>query len=232
MDTMGVVLSSETNEKLGAAEHSSELPNLAALLGYDTDNIPIEGFKARSGVRNMPIGRKEILQGLMNRMDDTRQEHPDADVILGIESGLDHHPRNRWGKRAKHGKQKCDMPCHAVAYVGAETKDGKRIIMRADEGFDFTQSVMQKVVDSDFAKTTGQAMREEGYNGSSHDPHKEYLGVSRQEVLTYEIDEVLKRLIAAQSKSKWRNRITSRLSNKAWKVPDLRTEPAPLPGYC
>lgn len=74
-----VVLGSESDTKRRAVAAALKT------LGIDVD---IAGYKTESGVSAQPQGINEITRGATNRMGAVQRVHPDADLCIGIESGI------------------------------------------------------------------------------------------------------------------------------------------------
>ncbi len=67
---------------------------------FPNEKISVVGVKVSSGVSDMPLSPEETLQGATNRAKNALQKDYEANFGVGIEGGLECHPRTGWFLRA------------------------------------------------------------------------------------------------------------------------------------
>ena len=99
---MKIIVSSQNPVKINAIEY-------AFTACFPDDHIEIMSVNVPSNVGDQPMTEIETLTGAQNRVENAKQEFPDADYWAGIEGGLEE----------RNGK----MECFAWVYISA--KSGK-----------------------------------------------------------------------------------------------------------
>jgi len=84
MQTYLVIVASSNPVKIAAARDG-----FAAMFPHD--RFDVRGVEVESGVAHQPVGDSETLRGARTRALNARALMPDADYIVGIEGGVEHH---------------------------------------------------------------------------------------------------------------------------------------------
>lgn len=123
--------------------------------------------KASSGVNAQPWGQLETYQGALSRAEAAFIAVPDADVAIGLESGL-----------FPLGASTYDR-AFAVAIVNG--KKGPQILSALSAPLKLPTPYVKAARDAGFATTTvGQKMAEAGVIQRADDPHANLSGISRE----------------------------------------------------
>lgn len=84
MQTYTVIVASSNPVKVTAAREG-----FAAMFAHD--RFEVRGIEVESGVAHQPVGDDETLRGARTRALNARALMPDADYVVGIEGGVEHH---------------------------------------------------------------------------------------------------------------------------------------------
>ncbi len=157
--TLKVVLGTTSACKLAAAKAAFKAEDKA---------VTVSGVEVASGVPLQPYGYEETLQGAKNRAEKALAESKDADIVMGIESGL--------------MEDDCDQ---AVIYCLLRSDGFKEPRIYLTEKVLFDKESIALARERGFDKwTVGMILKERGLVKNDRDPHLSLTGVSRETYLT------------------------------------------------
>ena len=170
---MIIAVGSENKVKLEAVKRGFENA------GY-TD-ITIIGKNVPSGIPEQPFGHEETLTGARNRARNTLTHFPDADLIIGIESGV--------------MEDNCDA---AIIYCLIKDEDYEIEHYALSEKVKFPNECIDEARKRGFdTVTVGQIMQELGIVKDQKDPHLSLTGKSRTDYLTNTITQLVDDILRA-----------------------------------
>ncbi len=139
------------------------------------------GVNTNSGVPEQPEG-DETLQGAKNRALATKAAHPDADIVIGIESGIFKHENGDYVDQAViYGLVKTTNWSELVVWSAAVKFDTYYVEEARRRGFD--------------KHTVGMIMQEGGLVVSNKDPHLILTGKTREAYLAEAVGRLAKEVV-------------------------------------
>jgi inosine/xanthosine triphosphatase len=142
-------------------------------------DIEVVGIDVPSGVPEQPFGEEETTTGARNRAQRTKEAHEDADIIVGIESGI--------------MADDCDM---AIIVCLRRDEDDFHEHIGLSEKVPFPKEYIEEARIRDFAKVTvGQVMEEAGHVKDKKDPHLTLTGISRTKYLVATVTKLAEEIL-------------------------------------
>ena len=171
---MLIAVGSENKIKLDAVRRGFEQAGFT--------DITVVGFNALSDVAEQPFGKDETLAGAKNRATATLTHFKDADIIVGIESGI--------------LEDNSDV---AIIYCLNKNEDYDVEHIEMSEKVTFPADCVEEARQRGFATVTvGQVMKERGVVNDQTDPHLTLTGKSRTIYLTDTITKLTEKSLETQ----------------------------------
>ena len=149
------------------------------------EDIEVVGQDVPSGIPEQPYGQEQTLLGAQNRVHETLKYFPDADFVVGIESGV--------------MKDNND-----VAIVYCLSKDKEEYTAQS-EAVLFPSKSVEEARTRGFDKwTVGKVMEEQGVVKNNKDPHLCLSGKSRTDYLIAVIKTLAEEIFASKPLSGFR----------------------------
>lgn len=160
-----------------ASQSALKVEVCRSVLSKFYDNFDLLAVRAVSGVADQPLN-DETAQGARNRIEDARNQIPDADLYISIENGL----FEEQGKYVDRGF--CLVQDNTLQeFIGLS------------EEVTFPFEAVQETIKRGFNKwTVGKVMQEMRLVTQHDDPHKDLSGKSRKEYLIDAISAALLKL--------------------------------------
>lgn len=172
---MKIAVGTENKVKLDAVKRGFEKAGFT--------DFTVVGVNVPSGISEQPFGETETLLGAKNRAQRTLDSYSDADIVIGIESGI--------------MEDNCDL---AIIYCLTEPEGYKIEHKKLSDKVQFPSESVEEARKRGFETVTvGQVMEEQGVVNNNKDPHLTLTGISRTVYLTEAITDLARDVKLAMS---------------------------------